>query len=211
MEFKDRLDAAKKLVDLIKEEKVEVDIIVSLLRGGAILGDFLANKLKAKHYPLVSVKVSAPFNPELAIGAICFDITHMNTKVIKMLNLSNSQLAKQVKLAEKKFMNYCTRFNVDEKRFDNLKDKTVILTDDGVATGSTLLAALDFVKSKDPKEVILALPVAPGDFEVKGADKEIIIYKDPSLSAISQYYKSFPQVEDEEIKKLKSLKKISNL
>jgi len=206
MEFVDRKDAAKKLVDLIKEEKIEADIIVSLLRGGAILGDFLANKLQVKHYPLVSVKISSPVNPELAIGAICFDITYMNTKVIKMLNLSNSQLGKQVKLAEKKFMSYCTRFNVDEKRFDNLKDKTVILTDDGVATGSTLLAALDFVKSKDPKEIILALPVAPADFELEGVDKPIIIYKDPSLSAISQYYKSFPQVEDEEIKNLVSLK-----
>src|SRR3990167_7398456 len=153
MEFVDRKDAAKKLLDLIDQEKLNIDIIVSLLRGGDILGDFLANKLKVKHYPLVSVKISSPVNPELAIGAICFDITYMNTKVIKMLNLSNSQLTKQVKLAEKKFMSYCTRFNVDEKRFDNLKDKIVILTDDGVATGSTLLAAVDFIKTKVPQKI----------------------------------------------------------
>ncbi|MFH1827201.1 MAG: phosphoribosyltransferase family protein [bacterium] len=205
MEFKDRLDAAKKLYELLEEEENDVSIIVSLLRGGAIMGDYLANKLKVKHYPLVSVKVSAPFNSELAIGAICFDVTHMNTKIINMLNLSNNQIAKQVKEAEKKFINYCTKYNIEEKQFDILQRKTIVITDDGVATGSTLLAAVDFIKIKDPQKITLALPVAPKDFEIESVDKSLIIIRDPSLSAISQYYKNFPQIEDKEIKELKSL------
>ncbi len=209
MEFKDRRDAAVKLYELLKKEKYvnEKAVVVSLLRGGTIIGDYLASKLKAKHYPLVSVKISSPYNPELAIGAICFDVTHVNTKIINTLNFSNSQITKQIKDSEKKMALYCTRFNIEEKKFNNLRDKVVVLTDDGVATGSTLITALEFVKSKKPYKIILALPITPGNFSVKGVDKTIIVYKDPALSAISQYYKYFPQVEDEQIKSLKSLKK----
>ncbi|MEX1052257.1 MAG: phosphoribosyltransferase family protein, partial [Patescibacteria group bacterium] len=184
---------------------------VSLLRGGAILGDYLSLNINALHYPLVSVKVTAPHNPELAIGAICFDVTYINTKIANMLNLSNSQIAKQIKEAEKRFVNYCTRFNVNEKNFDNVKDKIIAITDDGVATGSTLFAAIEFIKSKNPNQIILVLPIASSDFKIKGVNKSVIVYTDPSLTAISQYYKNFPQVKDEEIKKLKSLKINSNL
>ena len=84
------------------------------------------------------------------------------------------------------------------------------MTDDGVATGSTLIVALEFVKSKDPNKIIVALPIAPGNFSVKGVDKTIIVYKDPALSAISQYYRDFPQIEDEEIRGLRSLKALNN-
>ena len=207
MEFKNRLDAAEKLLTLIKKEELIGDLIlVSLLRGGTIIGDYLATKLKVKHLPLASIKIPAPFNPELAIGAICFEVTHIEEKIIRMLNLSNSQISKQVKEAEKKFINYCTRFNVEEKKFDILSGKTVVITDDGAATGSTLLAAVDFIKTKNPQKIIIALPVAPTSFEVEGVYKSIIIYKDLTLSAISQHYRNFPQVEDNEIKNLKSLK-----
>ncbi len=208
MDFKDRQDAAAKLLELIKkEENLNGNlIIISLLRGGAIIGDYLSIELNAVHYPLVSVKVTAPYNPELAIGAICFEVTHMNTKIVNILNLSNSQISKQVKIAERKFISYCKRFNVEEKKFDNLKGKTVVITDDGVATGSTLITALEFVKSKNPNKIIVALPIAPRNFNIEGIDKEIIIYKDPLLSSISQYYRNFAQVKDEEIKQLKSIK-----
>lgn len=206
MEFKNRLDAAEKLLTLIKKEELIGDVIlISLLRGGTIIGDYLATKLKVKHFPLVSIKISAPFNQELAIGAICFDVTHIEEKIIKMLNLSNSQITKQVKEAEKKFINYCMRFNVEVKKFDILSGKTVIITDDGVATGSTLLAAVDFIKTKVPQKIIIALPVAPTNFEVEGVYKSIIIHKDPTFTAISQYYRNFPQVEDNEINALKSI------
>ncbi len=208
MEFKDRLDAAKSLYKLLKNENKinEKSIVVSLLRGGTIIGDFLARKLKIKHFPLVSVKISSPFNPELAIGAVCFNITHLNTRIINILNLTNKQISRQVKEAKKKFTNYCTRFNIEEKKFNFLKNKVIVLTDDGVATGSTLLATVDFIKTKDPQKIILALPVAPKDFHAEGVDKEVILYEDSSLSAISQYYINFSQVEDEEIMALRSLK-----
>jgi len=207
MQFKDRIDAAIKLYKLLKNEEFlsKKTVVVSLLRGGTIIGDYLANKLKTKHYPLVSIKIAAPYNPELAIGAICFEVTHVNTRIINILNLSNPQITKQIKDSEKKIASYCTRFNIEEKKFDDLKDKVVVLTDDGVATGSTLLAALDFIKSKNPKQIILALPIAPRDFFVDGVYKTIIIYHNPDLSAISQYYRDFQQVEDDEIRKLKSL------
>src|SRR4030042_6515094 len=109
MVFKDRRDAAEQLFELLKEdEDVNGDcIIVSILRGGIIIGDILSKKINAKHLPIVSVKIPALNNPELAIGAICFDVTHIEQKTMQMLNMSKKEIAKQVKEAEKKFINYC--------------------------------------------------------------------------------------------------------
>ncbi len=204
MVFKDRRDAAEQLFELLKEDKdISGDcIVVSILRGGAVIGDILSKKINAKHLPIVSVKIPALNNPELAIGAICFDVTHIEQKTMQMLNMSKKEITKQVKEAEKKFINYCMRFDIKENRFDEIKDKCVIITDDGIATGATLKATVEYIKNKDPMKIILAFPVSPSDIEVEGIDRSYIVYKDPSLSAISQYYDSFPQVEDEEVKQI---------
>ena len=204
MVFKDRRDAAEQLFELLKEDKdISGDcIVVSILRGGAVIGDILSKKINAKHLPIVSVKIPALNNPELAIGAICFDVTHIEQKTMQMLNMSKKEITKQVKEAEKKFINYCMRFDIKENRFDEIKDKCVIITDDGIATGATLKATVEYIKNKDPMKIILGFPVSPSDIEVEGIDRSYIVYKDPSLSAISQYYDSFPQVEDEQVKQI---------
>ena len=78
----------------------------------------------------------------------------------------------------------------------------MIITDDGIATGATLKATLEFIKTKDPHKIILAFPVSPSDIFESGVDKAYIVYKDSSLSAISSYYDNFPQLEDKEIKEI---------
>lgn len=207
MIFKDREDAALKLYSLIKNDSLikknkKLIVVLSLLRGGAVLGSVLAKKLGVSHLPLVVTKIPAPYNPELAIGALCFDVTYLEARVVNEIGLSKSEISEQIKFAEHKFIEYCSHFNIKEKGYSQLKNKIVIITDDGVATGATIKAAILFTKLKKPKKIILAIPVAPESFKVSGVSKEYILHKDPYLASVSQFYQDFPQVEDAEVKAL---------
>src|SRR3989304_7374123 len=208
MIFKDRQDAGRKLlVRLFEDQEIrrntENAVVVSLLRGGIIIGDIIAKGLEAKHLPLVVTKIPAPHNPELALGALCFDVTYLEKNVVNSLKLEKSGIVNQIEVARKKFNSYLNRFRIKESLFSkNIKNKIVILTDDGIATGSTVKVAVLFLKSNNPKSIILAVPVAPSDFHVKGIDKEIVLHKKFAFGAISQFYGHFPQIEDELVKKI---------
>lgn len=205
MLFKDRADAGEKLANLLSKRLAndrDKVIVVSLLRGGVVVGSIIAKKLALIHLPLVVTKIPAPFQPELAIGGLCFKQTFLKTSVINSLGLTNLEINEQQQVAKTKFVEYCQRFNLKEKNYSIIKNKAVILVDDGVATGSTVMAARLFLKERGAKKIILAVPVAPTDFHVPGFNQIIIFHKDPYLSAISQFYVSFPQVEDEEVRKL---------
>ena len=205
MLFKDRAEAGEKLVQLLSKthlyDRTNV-LVVSLLRGGIIVGDVIAKKLSLAHLPLVVIKIPAPHQPELAIGALCFDQTYWEPSIVNSLNLTLPEKNDQRLIAKNKFADYCRRFKIQEKDYLMIKNKAVVLVDDGIATGSTSRAARLFLKSIGAKKIILAAPVAPTDFDERGFDEVIILHKDPYLSAISQFYESFPQVEDEEVNKI---------
>lgn len=206
MIFKDRKEAGEKLAnELIKNQEIKNNIdkiiIISLLRGGIIVGNAIAEKLSIKHLPLVVTKISSPHNPELAIGAICFNITHLEKVVINSLNVDKKDIAYQISLAQNKFNSYVNRFNINKKIYDQLKNKIIIITDDGVATGSTIKAAFLFIKGYCPKRVYLASPVASNNF-YEEFDNSYIVDKSSSFSSISQSYLDFPQIDDEEVLKI---------
>ncbi len=200
MIFKDRIEAGDKLSTLLPPVKNAV--VVSLIRGGIIVGDRIAKKLTIKHLPLVVAKIPAPDNPELAIGAYCFGITYLIPAVVKTLGIDKPTIHEQILIAQAKFNNYVNRYGLKESLYDRLMNKAVIITDDGIATGASIKTALLYVKTKKPKKVYLAVPVAPADFNRQGFDKTFILITDPYFSAVSQYYKYFPPVGDEEVKKV---------
>jgi predicted phosphoribosyltransferase len=212
MIFKDRRQAGERLAGTLKNDPYikrrwarSRVVAVSLLRGGIIVGDIIAKNLKIDHRPLAVAKIPAPGNPELAIGALSFDVTYLEPKVVSSLALDKATIQNQIGAAREKFKSYQQRFSLEEKKFNQLKNKAVILVDDGIATGSSMKAALLFVKSKKPKKIFLAVPVAPTDFEGKGFDKVFILHRDLFLSAVSQFYENFPQVEDNEVKSILQL------
>ncbi|OGK24053.1 hypothetical protein A3C25_05055 [Candidatus Roizmanbacteria bacterium RIFCSPHIGHO2_02_FULL_38_11] len=208
MIFKDRQDAGRKLlVRLFEDQEIKKNkhkvVIVSLLRGGIVVGDIIAKGLQVKHLPLVVSKIPAPHNPELALGALCFDVTYLEKNVVNSLGLIKAEIVDQIGMARKKFNSYLKRFGIKESLYSrSSKNKIVILTDDGIATGSTVKAAILFLKSKKPKSIYLAIPVAPTDCSTVGIDRELILHKNFAFGAVSQFYEHFPQVEDEEVKKL---------
>lgn len=207
MIYKDRDDAARELLKILKKDSLvkrggDNLVIVSLLRGGIIVGKLLANKLGAGHLPLVVAKIPAPFQEELAIGALCFDTVYLEKRIIESLNLSRSQISRQIEVARTKFDSYLKHFGIEENLYKKVKNKIAILVDDGVATGATARAGALFLKEQGAKYVVLAVPVAPVDFDPAGFDRFIAVHKDPSFGSVSQFYQDFPQVEDEEVKKL---------
>ena len=207
MLFKDRGEAGSRLAQLLLKDdfiasNLKNAIVVSLLRGGIIVGDIIAKKLKINHLPLVAVKISAPNNPELAIGALCFQAKYLNKRIVNSLSFDKQTIDQQIGFAQEKFASYLKRFHLKKNDYNILKNKIAILTDDGIATGATAKAALLFLRSLKAKAVVLAVPVAPTDFNTTDFDKIFILHQDLFFSAVSQFYQSFPQVEDDEVKKL---------
>lgn len=208
MTFKDRSDAGNQLaIALKKDADIRNNIgqvtIVSLLRGGIIVGNVIAEKLGVDHLPLVVTKIPAPYNPELAIGALCFDAVYLNQDIVGTLFLDKPTIEGQIDIAREKFDSYLNRFNLDENYYLNKFDgKITIVVDDGIATGSTAQVARLFLLQQKAEKVFLAAPVAPDDFDSNGFDGAFILDKDPYFGAVSQYYESFPPVTDEEVKNI---------
>lgn len=199
--FKDRREAGKKLAGLLSKKKLNRPIIVSLLRGGAVIGGEISKKLEVKHLILAVAKIPAPFQKELAIGALCYDFTYLDPRIINSLKIDKQAIRKQIKIAKEKFDVYQKKFKLKKSNY-KLKNKTVIIVDDGVATGSTIKASLLFIKNLEPKKIVLALPVAPTGFEITGFKNVFILHYDTEFSSVSQFYRDFPQIENEDILRL---------
>lgn len=216
MLFKDRIDAGKQLTNLLLKDEPLIKqkskiIVVSLLRGGMVVGGKIAKQLGVENIPLVVTKISSPDNSELAIGALCQNKIYLNrgevsptkeNKQINKLPLKQNKFASGQAISNAKFRNqeYRKKYRISNIKYQIiLKNKIILLVDDGVATGATIFAAYKFIKTCQPKKIILAVPVAPTDFDDSRFDKSFVIHKDSRLFSVSQFYAQFPQVEDEEI------------
>ncbi len=202
MIFKNRSEAGSKLAEILKKKIVDKEnlVVVSILRGGVVVGEEIAKKLKIPHLFLPVVKIPASDNPELAIGAFVFDVRYINKDVASYY--SNQSIEKAVDLARNKFKKYSDVFQINKQSFNSIKNQIVILVDDGAATGATTKAAAIFLQKNKVKKIILALPVASSDFERDYFDEVVILHQNPYLSAVSQYYQDFSPVSEDEIKKL---------
>ncbi len=194
--YRDRQDAAHQLVPLLQDYKNQDDVIILAVPRGALeIGVILAQELQAPLDVIFVKKIGAPGNPELAIGAV--SMNHM--KIASEYQQYTDYIDEQVKEIRKTIKERTLKYRGDAPTLD-LKDKVVIITDDGVATGKTLIAAIDMVKKHNPKKIIVAIPVGPYDTIEKikkMVDKVICLETPVSFMAVGQFYKRFPQVEDE--------------
>lgn len=208
MILKDRSDAGKQLAEVIAHDPFIMKdkdrlVVASILRGGVLVGHEIAKKLLCSHFFLAIAKVRHPDNKELAIGAVCNDEYFIDKEYVKRLQLSEKVVQEQVEKALKKQNEYQEKFikkNVD------ISDKNVIMVDDGIATGASVMAGLTYLKKKQAHIVILASPVAPSDFDSLPFDHVVILYKTLFFHAVSQFYHEFHQVEDQELLKMEELK-----
>lgn len=205
--FKDREEAGNRLLEKLKSYKNKKDtVILAIPRGGVVLGSVISKGLNLPLDIVVLRKIGHPDNPEFAVGAVSPDGKVFTDPEVTIdpqyLKDKSEEELEEIKRRIKEY-----RGNRGEI---NIKDKTVLLVDDGVATGLTTLKAIDFIKSKGVKEIVLAIPVISRDtaLEIKDKIDELIYIETPELFfSVGQFYESFSQVEDSEVKELLESKK----
>ena len=206
MIFQDRADAAKRLAKKLEWLKKDEPIILAIPRGGVITGDVIASVLGAKLDIVVSRKVGAPHNPELAIGAVVHDGSYFpNEDITRMLNVPQKYIDVEIAIQMKEIERRLIRFRGSKEY--NLEGKTVVLADDGIATGATMFVAVRWVKKQKPKQIIVAIPVGPKETIEKLkdiADKVVVLYTPSFFNAVGEFYRDFDQVDDYEVQEIMS-------
>jgi len=206
MPFKDRQQAGKLLAKKLQKYKGKDTIILAIPRGGLVIGFELAKALNAPLDILVTKKIGYPGDPEYAIGAVGPN----NKFIVTEKSIEKAYIDEQVKkitaAIHEKYKKYKGKVEIPQ-----LKGKTVIIADDGIATGSTMVISIEIVKQQKPKKVVIAIPVGPPetiDKLNKQVDEVICLEQPEVFFAIGEFYEYFPQVEDEEaIKYLKEANK----
>ena len=202
--FSDRTDAGKQLAKKLEFVKKENPVILAIPRGGVVVADAVASFLDCKLDIIVSRKIGAPHNPELAIGAVLHDGSYFpNSDVVKMLQVPqryiDSEKAEQMKEIQRRLIIYRGSIHYD------LKEKTVVLVDDGLATGATMVVAALWVKKQKSKNIIVAVPVGSRETVQKLSEivDEVVVLSMPSFfNAVGQFYENFDQVEDSKVQEI---------
>jgi len=216
MIFHDRIDAANKLAEkltsLLKQEQRDSSsiVVLSIPRGGVVIGDVIATKLHAKLDVVVSRKIGAPSDPEVAIGAVMPDGTYfLNEDIMQTLHVPQNYIDAQVNTQFREIKRWLISFRGSMEYDNELNGKTVVLVDDGIATGATMLSAAQWLKTKQNcQELIIAVPVAPRDTverlkQVVGINyKVLVLYSPEPFIAVGQFYEEFGQVSDVEVEKI---------
>lgn len=203
MIFKDRKDAGEKLAEKLKKYKNDPNaIVIGLPRGGVVVAFYVAQKLNLPLDIIVSKKITPPQEPELAIGAVNdLGETILDQNLISLLNVSPEYLKKELEIKQKEARR---RLNLYRPNLSplNLKNKTIIIVDDGIATGSTMEMAIKTAKKNGAKKIIVAVPMSAQDAieKLKKEISEIICLDIPtSFMGIGQFYENFAQTSDDQV------------
>jgi len=213
MFFRDRKEAGRLLAKELEQYKGSQAIILALPRGGVVVGYEIAKALSIPLDVIVPRKVGAPFHEELACGAVTEDGSLiLNQRVLNSLGLNEQDLKETIAREQGESKRRILLYREGRVPL-NLKGKTAILVDDGIATGSTMQAAIVSTHAHGAKEVVVAVPVLPYDRVGTISEEATLVYLDAPMDfyAVGQFYRSFDQTSDEEVIDLlrKSLKTVS--
>lgn len=203
--FKDRREAAGLLAEKLREKFPELlkerPVILAIPRGGVVTGDEIAARLNADLDLIISKKIGAPENPELAIGALMHDGSfYPNEDIIRMLNVSSRYISEQSAEKMREIQRRLERFRGGKEY--HIEGRVAILVDDGIATGATVFAAIEWLKNQKLKKLIVAVPVGPREtiFRLRQVVDYVVVLHCPShFSAVGEFYDNFTQVEDDQV------------
>ncbi|MGD1074732.1 MAG: phosphoribosyltransferase [Thermodesulfovibrionales bacterium] len=201
--FKDRRDAGLQLAEKLRHYKSRKGVLVlALPRGGAVTALEIARAIGAPFDVLIVRKLGFPGQQELAIGAISeTGAVVLNQRVLAYGDISKKYIEEEISAQKDEI---ARRLNLYRggKRLENLQGKTVILVDDGVATGATMKAAIVTIKQETIERLVVAIPVAPIETadELRAmTDEFVCLYTPPDFMAVGNYYGDFTQVTDDEV------------
>lgn len=192
--FEDRADAGAQLAQAVLERSQALDaafVVYALPRGGVPIGAAIARVLQCPLDVVVAKKITRPQNPELAIGAVTADGHVLQASTTRMFGWEAALNRAQTK-AQEQLAQFVDRPAV------TATDKIALLVDDGIATGMTILVAAEALREQHPQEIWICAPIAPAsliDRLVEHVDRVIVLATPDPFYSVSQFYRSFPQVE----------------
>lgn len=204
MPFIDRTDAGRQLAKALAHYKSQRPVVLALPRGGVPVAAEIATALEAPLDLVLVRKIGVPFQPELAMGAVVDGVepvTVRNEDVIGLIGIDEQEFSKvrdeQLAEIERRRKKY-----LGNRQHPELAGHTVIIVDDGIATGATVRAALRAMRLRKPRALVLAVPVAPTETLQKLRDEadDIVCLEDyENFGAIGFFYSDFRQISDAEV------------
>ncbi len=203
MLFKDRRDAGRKLAARLEEYKDRNNVLVlGLPRGGVVTGHEVACLLKCPLDILIVRKIGFPGQSELAVGAISeTGAVSLNRNIIDSYGVTKEYIGGEIARERKEIEKRVALYR-GGKGIPSLTDKTIILVDDGAATGATMKAAISTLKESNILRLVAGLPVSSKEAEREirlMADELICLYAPDDFMAVGNYYQDFSQVSDEDV------------
>jgi putative phosphoribosyl transferase len=201
MRFASRQDAGRQLGQHLRQRGLEVDLVLGLPRGGVVVAAEVARRLQRPLDVLVVRKIGHPWHREFAVGALAEpDVVIFDRATLAEVPVPRGQLDKVVAEEIARLREYCSHFHGSDSPV--LQDKSVLLVDDGLATGATAEAAVLSAKRQGARRTTMAVPVASTgaiDRLRRVADEAVALMVDPGFEAVGQYYDEFSQTNDEEV------------
>lgn len=201
--FKDRVAAGDVLAgSLGKYSDGKDTVVIGIPRGGVVVADRIARKLGAELDIVITTRLRAPNDPEAAIGAIADGVSaYIDKERLKSMNVSDEYVEvekiQQIKAIERRKAVY----GIGERVYD-FEGKTVILADDGAATGFTLIAAARWIKARHPRKLVVAVPVASSRAmkALRNETDELVVIRHPAnFRTVEQYYQDFNPITDSQV------------
>ena len=205
--FHDRSEAGRKLGSALLKYVGEPVVVLAIPRGGVPVACEVAKSLNAQAFDLlIARKIPLPWNQEAGFGAVTSTgEVVLNQEVLKQIHLSPEDI---IELSEKVYKEIRRRMDIyrGDREFPEMTDKVVIIVDDGMATGFTMVAAIKSVKKYKPRKIVAAVPVAPASsvrHVQKYADEVVTLWSEETREfAVASFYTEFPDLEDEEVVQL---------
>jgi putative phosphoribosyl transferase len=207
--FRNRAEAGWLLADKLKKYKSDTGVVQAVPRGGMPVAYAVAKELNFPVEVVLIKKIGHPGNKEYAIGAASLT----DYFVVPHENISNEYIEQEVKIIRNRLKEMYARF-MGEKEPEKLEGKTVIVVDDGIATGNTLLGTVNVLRKSKPGKIVIAVPVASAsavEMLTEEVDEVVAVLVPETFYGVGAFYEDFEQVSDEEVMyyldRLKELRK----
>ncbi|RDI21657.1 phosphoribosyltransferase [Lentzea flaviverrucosa] len=196
--FANRQEAGRALAARLADLPWHDPLVLGLPRGGVPVAKEIAHHLNAELDVVVARKIGAPGHPEYGVGAVTADSEPIyDPRVLRALNLTEEQLGRTCDEERAEAKRRTALYRGDKPL--TVKDRDVILVDDGLATGVTARAALHWIARREPRSVTLAVPVAARDSLETFRTRVVAVLTPKHFQAVSRWYESFDQTTDEEV------------